>query len=69
MSQAETVREIVRRRDGASKADIDGMFEAFAEDIEDGLDPEEALAQNFGLEPDYLLDEEVWAAIEGSLKD
>jgi hypothetical protein len=60
----ETVREIIRRRDDADDDTIWGMFEALADAIGAGDDPEDALAEEFGLEPDYLLDDEVMAAVE-----
>lgn len=41
------------------------MFEDFSILIAGGEDPEDALAEVFGLEPDYLLsDDEAYAAIE-----
>ena len=60
----DTIRSILRTRDQASESDIDDLFAAAAEDIADGIDPEDVLADTFGLEPDYLFDAEFMAALE-----
>jgi hypothetical protein len=60
----ETVRQIVCRRDGISNEDFDDLLAEFADNLSD--DPEEDIGQVFGLEPDYLFDPEIWAAIERS---
>ena len=59
----ETVREIVKRRDGCDDDVVDGMLEALINEVAFGADPEDALADEFGLEPDYIEDKEVWEAI------
>jgi hypothetical protein len=59
----ETVREIIKRRDSATDQDVDDLFEGFADEVRMGEDPEDAIAEWFGLEPDYLWDEEVQRAI------
>ena len=62
---AKTVREIIRRRDDASDSEINDMFEDLSIMIAGGDEPEDALAEVFGLEPDYLLeDDETFAAVE-----
>lgn len=63
----ETVRAIMKRRDGLDDSEVDDCFEDFAIMVAAGDDPEEALAEVFGLEPDYLLDSEVWGVVECAL--
>lgn len=60
----DTIRSILRTRDQSSESDIDDLFANAADDIADGIDPEDVLADTFGLEPDYLFDEEFMAALE-----
>jgi hypothetical protein len=60
----ESVRSILKRRDGKTDAEVDEDFEEFAAILADGTDPEDAIAEAFGLEPDYMMDDEVWAALE-----
>jgi len=59
----DSIRSILKRRDGLNDSDIDAAFDAFREDfqelIEYGGDPEELIADHFGLEPDYLFDAEL----------
>lgn len=53
----ESLLQVLMRRDGLSKEEaLELIAEARAEVLEDGCDPEEVLACNFGLEPDYLWD-------------
>ena len=54
----DTIRSILRTRDQASESDIDDLFTAATDDIADGCDPKDVLADTFGLEPDYLFDAE-----------
>ena len=63
----ETIREIIARRDGSTSDEIDDLFDAAVVDIADGVDPEEVIADVFGLEPDYLFDSEFMAAVEAGL--
>lgn len=58
----DTIRSILRTRDQASEADIDALFTDATDDIADGVDPEDVLADTFGLEPDYLFDAEFMKA-------
>lgn len=67
MSAAETVRSIVRERDLVSHAEFDDMLEDFRLMIAGGEDPEEALQEVFGLEPDYIFDSEIVGAMEAGL--
>lgn len=60
----DTIRSILRTRDQASEADIDDLFINATDDIADGVDPEDVLADVFGLEPDYLFDAEFMRAVE-----
>lgn len=56
----ETIREVLMRRDGASKEDCDELLAGAREDIwEGGQDPEEVVWEWFGLEPDYIWDPEL----------
>lgn len=55
----ETIREVLIRRDRLTSAEIDEMLEEAKDRIFGGDDPEEVLAEEFGLEPDYLMDEEL----------
>ena len=60
----DTIRSLLRTRDQASEADIDDLFANATDDIADGVDPEDVLADTFGLEPDYLFDAEFMKAVE-----
>ncbi len=54
-----TTSEIVRilmRRDGMERDDAEDLLQDAREAVEDGEDPEEILADWFGLEPDYVFD-------------
>ena len=59
----ETIRQIIARRDSASESDIDDMFDSAGEEFAEGYDPEEILAQVFGLEPDFFFDAEFQTAL------
>ena len=63
----DTIRSILRTRDHASESDIDDLFAAATDDIADGIDPEDVLSDTFGLEPDYLFDNEFMTAVETGL--
>ena len=62
MSDTETIRQILMRRDQVTAAEVTEMLEEARERIRAGEDPEEVLAEEFGLEPDYVFDDEldVW---------
>lgn len=54
-----TTNEIVRilmKRDGMERDDAEDLLRNAREAVEDGEDPEEILAEWFGLEPDYVYD-------------
>ena len=52
---SELVRVLVER-DGLSVDEAQELVEEARELVRDGEDPEEVLAQEFGLEPDYVFD-------------
>lgn len=52
----ETIKEVLMRRDGISAADADEMIADAKERVADGEDPQEVLEEEFGLEPDYILE-------------
>lgn len=56
--ELETIRQVLRRRDDMSEAAIDELLANAREEVAEGADPEEVLADYFGLEPDYLFDAE-----------
>lgn len=62
-----SVRDTIKLRDDCSDTDVDFMFaeaaELIAECIEDGGAVDEVLLEVFGLEPDYLCDDEFARAI------
>jgi hypothetical protein len=58
----DNITEVLMRRDGLSKEDAKREVDNFREDIEDSImsgnleDIEDALMNDLGLEPDYLMD-------------
>ena len=52
----ETLLEVLMRRDGLSKTEALEQIQEAREEVADGADPEEVLADVFGLEPDYIYD-------------
>lgn len=52
----ESLREVLRRRDGLSGDEADELIEEARERVADGEDPEEVLLDEFGLEPDCFWD-------------
>lgn len=54
---SESLLQVLMRRDNLSKQDaLEAIEEARNRVLMDGDDPEEVLAEEFGLEPDYLFD-------------
>jgi hypothetical protein len=47
---------ILMRRDGLTLEEARDALEEAAQEIRTGADPEEVLACDFGLEPDYIFD-------------
>lgn len=60
-----SLRETIKQRDGISDEAFDELLEEFVDLLDDGEDPEEALAQVFEIEPDFLIDAEIVEAIAG----
>lgn len=58
----DSITEVLMRRDGMSEEDAKREVDDFKEDIEDSImsgnleDIEDALMNDLGLEPDYLMD-------------
>lgn len=46
----------IMRRDGLSREDARQLVAEAREEVMNGADPEEVLAETFGLEPDYVMD-------------
>lgn len=46
----------IMRRDGVSREDAKQMLAEAREEVMNGADPEDVLAETFGLEPDYVMD-------------
>jgi hypothetical protein len=60
MSQhLESISAILQRRDGLTPREASEIISIARERIRDGEDPEEVLAEEFGLEPDYIFDREL----------
>jgi hypothetical protein len=52
----ETLMEVLMRRDGMSFAEARAAIEEARQRVAEGDDPEEVLEEDFGLEPDYVLE-------------
>ena len=51
------LHRVLMRRDGMTAEDVDAWIKAAPRAVlEDGEDPEDALHDEFGLEPDYVFD-------------
>ena len=50
------LKEVLMRRDQLSSEEADEMIEYAKERLHNGEDPEDVLAEEFGLEPDYIFD-------------
>jgi hypothetical protein len=48
--------KVLMKRDGLSKDEALRQIEEAKEEVRNGADPEEVLADWFGLEPDYVFD-------------
>lgn len=48
--------EILMNRDGMTKEDAEEVVAGMTEEVMNGEDPEEVLANTVGLEPDYIFD-------------
>ena len=55
--EPETLKQVLMRRDGMTAEDVDEWIRSARQAVlEDGEDPEEILYEEFGLEPDYVLE-------------
>ena len=54
--ELESLRDILIRRDGCSDEEADDLIAEAKKEVAGGADPEEVLADLFGLEPDYISD-------------
>ena len=52
----ETLLEVLMRRDQLSRVEAISLIEEARERVREGDDPEDVLAEEFGLEPDYVFD-------------
>lgn len=52
----ESLKEVLMRRDGLTEEEAEEQIEEARQAVMDGDDPEEVLADWFGLEPDYVFD-------------
>lgn len=52
----ETVKEVLMRRDKMTSDEADEVIDDMKSQVLDGADPEEVLADEVGLEPDYIFD-------------
>ena len=52
----ESLKQVIMRRDDMSSEEADKLINEAREAINEGEDPEEVLAEFFGLEPDYIFD-------------
>lgn len=64
MNEMKSVRETLKERDGISDEEFDVILAGFKEELAEweegnGDDPEELIADWFGLEPDYMMDTEL----------
>jgi len=53
---ASDLRSVLMDRDGLGEAEADQRIIEARERVRDGDDPEEVLEDEFGLEPDFVLD-------------
>lgn len=51
-----TLKEVLMERDNLSSDEADELIEEAREQVYNGEDPEEVLFNEFGLEPDYVMD-------------
>lgn len=54
MSELETLEQILVRRDGLTRTEARDAINDAKRRVLEGEDPEEVLAEEFGLEPDYI---------------
>lgn len=56
MFDPDSLKGVLMRRDGLTMAEAAEAIEDAAQLVREGADPEEVLAAEFGLEPDYVFD-------------
>lgn len=54
METPESIKQILIRRDGMTAEDAQDLIDEAKQAVADGMDPEEACEEFFGLEPDYI---------------
>jgi hypothetical protein len=59
MEHLQSIRDIMKFRDDLNDEEITELFSMAKEQILDGEDPTEVLEEVFGLETDYLFDDEL----------
>lgn len=52
----ETIVQILMRRDGMTQEDAEQLLLEARDEVYAGADPEDVLADYFGLEPDYIFE-------------
>lgn len=52
----ETLKQVIMRRDELSSDEADDLIQEAKARVLEGEDPEEVLAEEFSLEPDYIFD-------------
>lgn len=52
----ETLKQVLMRRDRMTNSEAEEAIVEAAQLVYEGADPEEVLAEEFGLEPDYVFD-------------
>ena len=55
-AEMESLKEVLMRRDGLTRREAAEAIAEARERVREGEDPEEVLAEEFGLEPDYVFD-------------
>lgn len=52
----ETLRKVIKDRDGIDDAEFDALVEEAADALEAGEDPDDILRDVFSIEPDFVFD-------------
>lgn len=55
-NMSESLKQVIMRRDDMSSEEADELINEAKEELAEGGDPEEILAEYFGLELDYIMD-------------
>lgn len=56
IAKPETLKQVLMRRDRLTAAEAQDAIDEAADLVREGADPEEVLAEEFGLEPDFVFD-------------